>query len=246
MRLHMSSDQIARWRAGIPFNTKDAATALFLPIVLPTLLYVTLLFWGSLGIIPSWGQTLLGETPIALALQYVLTLIVEIGVLVWLVRRRNAGRSGLGLKRASDTWYLVAFGLYMIQIIAVIGIFALVNILLPSINTDEQQTVFEFGRSGWGYWLAAVSVVVVAPVIEEILFRGVIFAGLARRWPVWIAAAISSIVFALLHGQVNVGIYTFILGCLLSWLYVRSGSIYPGMLVHFLNNLVAFWLLTQI
>ncbi len=245
MRLHMASSQLVAWRKTVPFGPKDAAAALFLPLLLPMLAYITISFWGSFGILPGWMQVILAESPTALAIQYALTLTIEIGVLLWLVRKRQAGKLGLGLRRASDKWYLVAFGLYFAQIVIIIGIFALVNALLPAVDTEEQQAVFEFGRSGWGYWLTAVSAVVIAPIIEELLFRGVLFAGLAKRWPVWLAAIVSSLAFAVLHGQVNVGIYTFILGCLLSWLYVRSGSIYPGMLVHFLNNLVAFWLLSQ-
>lgn len=245
MQLRLASSRLATWRKAVPFGLKDAAAALFLPLLLPMLVYLSISFWGSFGLLPSWAQSILGETPVALALQYTLTLMIEIGVLLWLVRKRHAGKVGLGLRRASDSWYLAAFGLYFAQIVIIIGVFALVSVLLPSVDTEEQQAVFEFGRSGWGYWLAAVSAVVIAPIIEELLFRGVLFAGLAKRWPVWLAAVTSSLVFAVLHGQVNVGIYTFVLGCMLSWLYVRSGSIYPGILVHFLNNLVAFWLLSQ-
>lgn len=245
MRLRMASGKLAEWRKAIPFGPKDATAALFLPILLPLFIYISISFWASFGILPSWVQLILEETPTALALQYVLTLVIEVGILIWLVRKRGAGKAGLGLRQARDSWYLAAFGLYFLQIVLIIAVFSVVNVLLPAVDTEEQQTVFEFGRSGWGYWLAAASAVVVAPVIEELLFRGVLFAGLAKRWPVWLAAVVSSLAFAVLHGQVNVGIYTFILGFLLSWLYVRSGSLYPGILVHFINNLVAFFLLSQ-
>lgn len=245
MRLRMASTQLAAWRQHIPFGPKDAVAALFLPILLPIFVYIAISLWGSFGILPGWTQLILNEDPTALALQYALTLVIEVGILIWLVRKRGSGVIGLGLRRAGARWYGAAFGLYFLQIVLIIAIFALINVLLPAVDTEEQQAVFEFGRSGWGYWLAAVSAVVIAPVIEELLFRGVLFAGLAKRWPIWLAAVVSSSAFAVLHGQVNVGIYTFILGCLLSWLYVRSGSLFPGILVHFINNLVAFWLLSQ-
>ncbi len=245
MGLGVASSRIASWRESIRFGPSDAAAALILPILLPVFIYITLAFWNGLGLLPGWVQSVLGESQVALALQYALTLCVEIIILTALVKRRKTGRAGLGLRRTRTAWYLAAFGLYIAQVLLIICIFAVVSILFPGVNTKQEQVVFEFGKTGWGYWLAAISSVVVAPIIEELLFRGVLFAGLAKRWPVWLAAVVSSLAFAVLHGQVNVGIYTFVLGCLLSWLYVRSGSVYPGILVHFLNNLVAFWLLSQ-
>ncbi len=245
MRIRALPSRVTAWRESVPFGVRDALAVLSLPIILPVLVYLTIEFWYKLGFLPSWIQPILGESPIALALQYALTLVIEVIILLVLVKKRGAGKLGLGLRRTSDVWYLVAFGLYFAQIALIIAIFAVVNVLLPGVDTEQEQAVFEFGRNGWGFWLAAISSVVIAPIIEELLFRGILFAGLARRWPVWLAAVLSSLAFALLHGQVNVGIYTFILGMLLSWCYVRSGSLYPGMLVHFLNNLVAFALLTQ-
>lgn len=245
MKWHISSDQLVSWRESIPFGLRDAVLALMLPIFLPLLAYTVLIFWSNVGILPIWVQAIRGESPTALALQYLLTLVIEIGILAVLVKKTGAGLKGLGLRKPQKIWFLLVLGLYIVQISLIITIFMLVKMIIPAIDTEQEQAVLEFGRSGWGYLLSAVSSVMVAPVIEELLFRGILFAGLAKRWPIWLAAVVSSLAFAFLHGQVNVGIYTFILGCLLSWSYVRSGSLYPGIVLHFVNNLVAFVLLAQ-
>lgn len=248
----MSSESLARqthsrqqvWRELSGWRPIDAVAALLLPIIIPLVIYVSADFWQAAGILPQWASFFLEQTPTALVLQYAFSLVVEVGVIIWLARLRRVGLPEFGLRRTKAQWYLVAVLLYVVQIFSIIGIFVLLNRFFPAINTDEKQPVLEFGRSGWGFWLSFASSVVVAPVIEELMFRGIIFAGLAKQYPLWLAAIVSSLAFAVLHGQVNVGIYTFVFGLILSWLYFRSGSLYPGILAHFINNLIAFWLLS--
>ena len=233
-----------RWWHKLVWRPTDALAALLLPIVIPVVFYVSADFWQVIGILPSWAEFILSQTPLALIAQYAISLLVEVGVIVWLSRLRRASFVDFGFKPAKTRWYFVAIVLYMVQILLIVGIFMLINKLIPAINTEEEQSVLEFGKSGWGFWLSFVSSVVVAPVIEEIVFRGIILIGLAKKFPLWVAAIISALAFALLHGQINVGIYTFIFGIILSYTYIRSGSIYPGIMAHFINNLIAFWLIS--
>lgn len=237
-------DKINWWKR-LAWQPIDAVAALLLPIVIPLVFYVSADFWQAAGILPGWAAFILGQTPSALVVQYTFSLFVEVAVIIWLARTRQAGLADFGLKPAKTQWYLVAVLSYLVQIICIVGIFMLINRFFPVIDTDEEQSVLEFGRSGWGFWLSFISSVVVAPVIEELMFRGIIFVGLAKKLPLWVAAVVSALAFAFMHGQINVGIYTFIFGLILSWVYIRSGSLYPGILAHFLNNLVAFWLLSS-
>jgi membrane protease YdiL (CAAX protease family) len=76
-------------------------------------------------------------------------------------------------------------------------------------------------------------------VAEELFFRGIlqrIFIQMTRR--PWIGIIITSIVFSALHGQFLGFIPRMVLGMVLGALYWYSGSLYPGMLAHFLNNAV--------
>jgi membrane protease YdiL (CAAX protease family) len=90
-------------------------------------------------------------------------------------------------------------------------------------------------------WLI-IAGVIVAPVVEESLFRGFIFAGFRQRYGFQTAALLSSALFAIAHHQLAALIPTFVLGYIFSHLYQKSNSIFPGMILHFLVN--AFGIIT--
>jgi sodium transport system permease protein len=73
-------------------------------------------------------------------------------------------------------------------------------------------------------------------VCEELAFRGFILAGLRRRFRPWMAILLSSCLFALYHFNVFQLVPALCLGIVLGLLAVRSGSVLPGMLFHFLHN----------
>jgi membrane protease YdiL (CAAX protease family) len=80
---------------------------------------------------------------------------------------------------------------------------------------------------------------VIAPVVEEIFFRGFIFAGLKQRWHWPIAGAVSALLFAIAHIVPTSFLPIFILGFIFSFLYHISGSIWPAILMHMLTNTLA-------
>ena len=80
--------------------------------------------------------------------------------------------------------------------------------------------------------------VVIAPALaEEILFRGVILGRLKKVMPVWSAVIVSSLAFALVHGNPLWIAYTFVMGLLVAMIDVKYDSIVPGMIMHFMFNL---------
>ena len=78
---------------------------------------------------------------------------------------------------------------------------------------------------------------VMGPIVEEIGFRGLILGGLLKtRCRPWIAILISALVFALLHGFGAHSVTATLFGILVGWLYWRTGSIIPGIIIHVTNN----------
>ena len=77
-----------------------------------------------------------------------------------------------------------------------------------------------------------------APVLEELLFRGVLFGGLSKIMPVWGAMILSGFIFAFIHVNAATFIPLWFLGVAFAWLYVRTGTLLAPMAVHFTFNAV--------
>lgn len=79
------------------------------------------------------------------------------------------------------------------------------------------------------------------PIAEEIGFRGVLLGGLLKtRCRPWLAILISALVFGLLHGIWVHFFGAMLFGIMVGWLYWRTGSIIPGIIIHVVNNSLSF------
>jgi membrane protease YdiL (CAAX protease family) len=87
----------------------------------------------------------------------------------------------------------------------------------------------------------------VAPVTEEVFFRGFMFNGLRRGTSFAVAALVSAAIWGVFHytgeGSWGVVLQLTVFGIVLAWLYERTGSVYPTIAVHGFNNAVAFAIL---
>lgn len=92
--------------------------------------------------------------------------------------------------------------------------------------------------SGWKVVPALLMVAVIPAFMEEILFRGILLNNLEEGVGTVRAVFIAGFCFSLYHGSVEQTIYQFICGCLFAYLAVRSRSVAPAVLIHFLNNAV--------
>ena len=93
--------------------------------------------------------------------------------------------------------------------------------------------VFE---SDYGFYGAFMKVVIVAPIIEELIFRGVIMHGFMRNYPKIIAIFVSALLFALFHLNPWQFPATFLLGLLLGWVMVITRNIFACIIGHAINN----------
>jgi len=88
--------------------------------------------------------------------------------------------------------------------------------------------------------LAGVLALVAAPLAEETFFRGFLFPGLRNRWGTLRAALASGLLFALLHFNVGSIVPFTVIGMLLAWAYVVSGSLWMAIGAHFAFNAISF------
>ncbi len=87
--------------------------------------------------------------------------------------------------------------------------------------------------------IVLISVGIIAPVLEELLFRGIILKGFLNNYSIKIAIIFSALIFAAAHFNVRQGIITFFMGLFLGWLYYKTKSLLLPIFSHFLNNSLA-------
>ncbi|WP_455669680.1 CPBP family intramembrane glutamic endopeptidase [Phocaeicola sp.] len=82
-----------------------------------------------------------------------------------------------------------------------------------------------------------LSIALIIPILEELLFRGAIEGNLLKKgWkPKW-AILVSALIFGLVHGNPAQIPFAFLIGLLFGWLYYRTGSVIPGIVGHVINN----------
>jgi len=99
-----------------------------------------------------------------------------------------------------------------------------------------QDTFRAMSRNVFGI----ISIAIMAPLVEELLFRGAIQGHLLRKGmkPVY-AILIASAVFGIVHMNPIQIPFAFAIGMIFGWLYYRTGSVVPGMIGHFINNSIA-------
>ena len=127
---------------------------------------------------------------------------------------------------------------FLWMLIAVVAYLIVAILYSNLIGEPEQEDIAEsFGSLPIQFLL----IVVAAPVSEELCFRGMLYGGLRERLPVPVAALIGGVIFGALHALTGLSAVPPLMafGIVLCLLYEKTGSIWPGIMLHMLNNTVA-------
>ena len=160
---------------------------------------------------------------------------------VWVfgIKKYHARWQTLGLRYPRARWSFVLPWLALLGSLTFTGIYvAIVNafgadsLLPPSIPDDVlgdglQRLVSTLVIGLWG------------PFTEEVFFRGFVLAGLIAPLGATRAAVVSSIIFAIAHLTLGTLVPIFVTGMLLAWLYLRTRSLWPPIIAHAAQNLLA-------
>lgn len=178
----------------------------------------------------------------------VVTVLIVATFMLWLIHRywpaqwRVADPPGFGFVKADGLRFFV-YAVVIGLCVAFLGGF-LTRLLAHGHAVHQNVTVMgEHVTLGMRVALAVV-VVCVAPIVEELIFRGVLLSGLMRYMSAGRAIAISAVIFGCMHlpdfGYAWYPIPALvILGALLAWIRLRSHSLWPAITMHATNNLVA-------
>ncbi|MDD3107799.1 MAG: type II CAAX endopeptidase family protein [Alistipes sp.] len=197
----------------------------------------TILFNLLGGLLSKVGMESLGLRTFSV---YVLAFLTTIGygVLLWRLRTGSSQRIlHLGLKKCSPS--LLLWGILTV-LATTLTLEPLLD-LLPPRWIEWLSSQMQLG--GW----MMVTTVVAAPILEEILFRGIIQGSLTRRYGAWRGILIASALFGIIHGIPQQILNAFFIGVILGFIYERTGALLPVILIHGFNNALSYsmWLLSN-
>ena len=209
--------------------------------------------WGS-----SLGIAIAGGTPEDLSAgeivtSLIVTMILDVvliglaaGLSLW---RYHLGWAALGLRPfGRDFWWLpilAAAGAH----VAIIAYGLALTLLGADAAVPEQEDLDQLFETRAILPLTGIATIIMAPLAEEVFFRGFIFAGLLRRLGLVWAMAVSGLLFGAFHvtsvETIALVLPFGIVGMVFAWLYHRTGSLWPSIVAHLLFNLVSFAILAS-
>lgn len=220
---------------GLPANGWSAAT-----VGLAILVAVAVIFAGSIVVVGFDPEV---ETTTGKVASQAVVTFGLIGTALGFALTDAGGKMGaalqrFGFRRIAGSVVGLAIGAWFVYGIAQ---FALSPLLDPA-QDDVRDELGLGGTSAGNIVVTYLLVVIGAAIGEELFFRGIVFAGLRKSMSLWPAAAVSSILWGLLHltgGNLGVVAVLTIFGLVLAWLYERTGTIWAGIIAHGLNNAIA-------
>jgi uncharacterized protein len=197
------------------------------------LLLLAVIYGGLLWLAVRGDRSQLAQSGLLVIVQLSFLLPIAI-IFAW---RRVSWRSiGFG----KFNWGTLGIGCGLL--IAGYAIILLHNgiLMLLGVETQGEQISQLFEGLKSPVWFFTVGAIL-APLVEEIFFRGFLFQGFRARYG-WIPGLLlSSAIFGIAHLDPVALIPTFILGCVLAFLYHRSNSIWPGVIFHVMINSVGLF-----
>lgn len=215
------------------------------PALLPTIGFIILYFLLQAlctGLIMAATQNSpTAPEPISIIFGLVASAIVQL-MLMWLYLRKDGRIEALGLNDFGKIPLHQATGLGMLLVIAAMA-FNLVyaTYAIPDIGMQEEMAKILAGITRTPLNMVAMffAIAIAAPVVEELLFRGLLQNALTKYVPVWGAILLSSLLFALVHLQPYAIPGLMSLSIAFGYLYHRTGSLRTNIILHMANNIFA-------
>ena len=112
-----------------------------------------------------------------------------------------------------------------------------ISTLIPM--SDSMREAFSMALGNPRNIFSIATLVILAPIFEELIFRGIILNGLLKRYSPVLSIVVSSLLFAAVHLNPWQFVSAFILGLFIGWVYLRTKSISLAIIIHAFNNLAA-------
>ncbi|EYE87316.1 hypothetical protein Q428_14000 [Fervidicella metallireducens AeB] len=181
------------------------------------------------------GKEFMNSTEIILSITFLSELIIII---------IGSKKSKTSIKKLFEKPDLNIKNILIIILLVVASWFIMAGITIIYVNNSEaakqtQDRLTDIFLGGSNQWFGILSIVLIAPIVEEILFRGIILQGLLKNYSVNKSIIITGVLFGLFHGNIVQSPTVILLGIVLGIMYVKTGSLSMCILGHIVNNLLA-------
>jgi uncharacterized protein len=225
------------------------------PAILPSICWIVLYFVlqgictgilvaaGVGGVEPSNAAAAV-QNPIVILWGLVSAAVVQL-LLMWFYLRKDGRIGKLGLNHFGNISLGRTTGLAVILVAAAMAFnYIYATYIIPGVGMQEEMAkmLASIPRTPVNIAAGFFAIAVAAPLVEELLFRGLLQNALGKYLPIWGAIILSSFLFALVHLQPYAIPGLLSLGIAFGYLYHRTGSLRTNILLHMANNALALTL----
>ncbi|MFA6024733.1 MAG: type II CAAX endopeptidase family protein [Candidatus Gracilibacteria bacterium] len=222
----------------VPFTLRDIFKVFSLSLLL--FLALTLLFEA----LPEAANALEGFHPtLSFLVQYLIQFVILFFPLwILVVDKYNVSLADFGFQKIKP-WLLIktvllCYGFYLLVSFVFAAILYYTDLNLPGYQEQESYLPL-FGYDAIGLMVAFLVISVLAPLLEELFFRGFLYRTFQKTWPIWLSSIITATLFALIHFQLETFLPLFFLGLILNYATQKTGSVWTSVAFHSLNNTIA-------
>ena len=163
-------------------------------------------------------------------------LLMTAPVYFLVLRRRRLPLSAIGFRSFSRRWYVIV---PILAVVIVIVSEMIENYIGRPLEKPMIEALAPDGFSWAGLVVMLMVAGIIVPIAEEVFFRGVLYTWLRNRWGPMVGVIVSSLVFGAFHLSPVWIAFAFFLGIILALLYEFSGSLWPAIGFHALNNVIS-------
>ncbi len=230
-------------KAGIKKKIVTALLAV-LPVIMFISIQLVVSFIGAIALIVYYiivtgsadeylmMEYLLNQTMLLTLISNIVAVIVCIPILIFSKKNLPKYSQEPGKLYKFSALSFTVCGVMIVSVLACL-VFALFSITDPTYDLVE-TTIMSSNPI-----VQVLEVVVLAPICEEIIFRRLVINKMLSAYSMHTAVIVSAVLFALAHGNITQGVFTFFMGILLGYLYLKTKSLLMCMIAHFINNLMA-------
>lgn len=229
----------AKKKKGFTSASNCSAGGLLIFALISDFLCIVLMFFiaftGTYN--PNNTQYINGIEPVTMYIINSIVCLVGFGASAIIITKLNKLRLDDVLKiKKVDVGDTVKFTLASMGFVYVFNLLLMImNVNLSLFGYENKMTDFGDINSFWGNVIYFISIAIVPPIIEEFIFRGAILGSLRKHGDAF-AIIVSSVLFGFMHANFMQTPVTFLTGLILGYLTIKTNSIIPSIILHFVNN----------